>query len=518
MIPKKWKGIAQLAPLVASLLTAVILFSTGCQHEVWETDPDRVLRFSADTLFFDTVFTTVGSVTLPLKVYNDYEGTLLIDEIELESGGESEYRVNVNGAPMVSTAGPIRDVPVLPGDSLYIFVEVTVDPDDDEGRTPFWVIEDLRFYTNTVEQIVTLIARGQNAVFHGKPGERTYLACDETWTAELPHVLYGQIVVEPGCQLTIEPGARIHGHDGAGVWVRGGTLTALGELDNPIVFEGDRLDDNFQDDPGQWGLTIDWTQAEDDNLVNFTAFRGGIWLDRAVNCEMDHVEIKEATIGLWVDSIGNGAESALNIRNSIITNAESIGLLSQGGFIRGHNNLVSNCGQACGYFAFGGNVQMHLSTFANYSSGSGVRQFPSVYINDWYEAFDGSIQWRPFAEGTEFRNCIMTGNNATLNDFSEVVVDFWDPTIYNGPLLTSCAIQHQDPEFPAVILDENTSVNLTPPFYDVLTADFHLEGSSSSWEGVSSSPPLSIFDVSTDLDGNSRNTLTPTKGCYERIP
>ena len=129
---------------------------SGCQREVWDSNPDHALRFSADTLFFDTVFATVGSVTLPLKVYNDFDGTLLIDEIELESGLVSQYRVNINGAPVTNLSQPVRDVALQAGDSMYVFVEVTVDPNNTAGDVPFWVIENLRFLTNGNEQIVKL--------------------------------------------------------------------------------------------------------------------------------------------------------------------------------------------------------------------------------------------------------------------------------------------------------------------------------------------------------------------------
>ena len=110
---------------------------SGCQREVWDSNPDHALRFSTDTLFFDTVFATVGSITLPLKVYNDFDGTLLIDEIELESGLVSQYRINVNGEPLTNSGQPLRDVPLQPGDSLYLFVEVTVDPNESAGSVPF---------------------------------------------------------------------------------------------------------------------------------------------------------------------------------------------------------------------------------------------------------------------------------------------------------------------------------------------------------------------------------------------
>lgn len=502
--------------MVASLVGLAL---NGCQREVWDSNPDHALRLSTDTLFFDTVFTTVGSITLPLKVYNDYEGTLLIDEVSLESGVVSQYRINVNGASLTNPSQPVRDVPLQSGDSMYVFVEVTVDPDEDAGSVPFWVIEDLRFSTNGNDQFVKLMARGQNAVFHGGPNQFTTLACDEVWSADLPHVMYGQIVVDPGCTLTLEPGARVHGHDGSGIWVRGGTLLAEGQLDNPITFSGDRLDDDYIDTPGQWGLTFELTDTLSGSLVNYSAFRGGIWLDRAVECQMEHVVLSQATVGLWVDSVGVGADYALDMRNSVITQAESIGLLSQSGHIRGFNNLFSNCGQACGYFALGGKIEMHLSTFANYAStGSGLRQFPTLYVNDWYEAADNSIQWRPFHPDSEFRNCIAFGNNANLTDFSEVILDLWDAEIYVDPLFRASAIHHQEKNFQAWMIDAQTTVNELPPFVNPALADFRIEGTASQWTGIPSTPEFSPLEVSVDLLGEPRNTLAPTKGCYERVP
>ena len=113
-------------------------FLSGCKRQVWDGQSDHALRFSTydadgkenDTLFFDTVFATVGSLTLPLKVYNDHEGTLLIDEIELEAGLASEFRINVNGTPLADLSQPLRDIALLPGDSMYVFIEVTVNPVD----------------------------------------------------------------------------------------------------------------------------------------------------------------------------------------------------------------------------------------------------------------------------------------------------------------------------------------------------------------------------------------------------
>ena len=501
--------------LIAGMLLAG---AQGCQRQPWDSNPEHMLRLSTDTLFFDTVFATVGSVTLPLKLYNDHDASLWVEDLQLVDGSSSAYRINVNGMAVEDLSVPVPALSLLPGDSMYVFVEVTVNPNSGAGATPFWVRDELTFVTNGNLQEVKLLARGQNAVFHGSPNQYNTLACDEVWTAELPHVIYGRILVDPGCTLTILPGAQVYAHDGSGIWVRGGTMVADGSLDAPILFRGDRLEDSYANTPGQWGLSFEITDTLSGSLVNFSAFRGGIWLDRAVNCVFDHIDLRQATVGVWVDSVGTDAEYALQLTNSVLSNMESIGLLSQSGHIEGFNNLISNCGQACGYFALGGNLQIHLSTFANFSTqGSGLRQYPTVYLNDWYEAANGSIQMRPFSGDTEFRNCVVAGNNASLNEFSEFIVDLRDPGVYLDPLWTSSAVQHQMETFPDNILDNQTSVNIAPPFVNVFEEDFRLETSATSWLGTSSTPPYSPFEVGTDLAGEPRSTIAPTKGCYERV-
>jgi len=55
------------------------------------------LAFSKDTVVFDTVFTTIGSTTKRLKIYNRSSSTVRISEIELMGGASSPFRINVDG-------------------------------------------------------------------------------------------------------------------------------------------------------------------------------------------------------------------------------------------------------------------------------------------------------------------------------------------------------------------------------------------------------------------------------------
>ena len=97
------------------LLSLGYLFS--CEDEKYLSSANVKLRFSVDTVMFDTVFTTVGSTTQHLKVYNPYDQKVLISSIKLAKAETSNFRLNING---VST-NEVQNLEIAPYDSLYIF-------------------------------------------------------------------------------------------------------------------------------------------------------------------------------------------------------------------------------------------------------------------------------------------------------------------------------------------------------------------------------------------------------------
>lgn len=484
-----------------ALLAVVFLWSAGCGKVQFSDDPTLELEFSSDTVLFDTVFTTIGSVTLPLKVYNRNQEALRIDEIALNGGSDSPFRVNIDGE-----IGPsVTDWPLLAEDSMWIFLEVTVDPNSEQ--TPFVIEDELRFNANGEEQSVSLIAWGQNAHFHGGLNELNPLpTCDEVWTNDLPHVIYGIVEVEPGCKLTIEEGTQVHVHNGGGLLVYQSTLVVQGALGSEVVFQGDRLEDSYADVPGQWGIELDFQFETEYGIEEVTAQRGGIWLYGGVECTMDYAILKNGTIGLQVDTTGTSTAPALDIRNTIIHNMSAYGMYAQGGTIDGFNNLFYDCGQSTAAFTLGGAYRLDHCTFANYWS-EGVRQAPSVLFTDWYEDINGNIQVRSL-EGSQFNNCIFWGNNYSLTDFDELVVSLLNPPA--SPIIRYSAVDVQDPDFPMEILEATLTDN-TPPFASTSDRDFHLSSNNSLWNGGSSQ-----FSIGLDLDGLPRAIGQPDMGCYER--
>ena len=76
-----------------------------CQPErTYIEDSDAKLSFTLDTLFFDTVFTTIGTVTRHFRIKNPNSQFIKIDRMSLAGGNNSVFRINVDDYIITSTA------------------------------------------------------------------------------------------------------------------------------------------------------------------------------------------------------------------------------------------------------------------------------------------------------------------------------------------------------------------------------------------------------------------------------
>src|SRR5699024_3359311 len=115
-------------------------------------------------------------------------------------------------------------------------------------------------------------------------------------------------------------------------------------LENEIVFQGNRLEPNFADIPGQWGT---------------------IWLTNgSTNNVLKHTTIKNATVGVLVEGTDGG--ETVRLENVKIYNHSNVGILARTGHIYGTNVLVANSGQSAFAGTLGGKYEFTHSTFANY--------------------------------------------------------------------------------------------------------------------------------------------------------
>ena len=222
------------------------LFSScQIQNEIPFTGATFNLRFSADTVYFDTVFTELTTTTQRLKVYNDYDGLITIGQIQMAQEN-SPFRLTVNGF----AANSFENISILGGDSLLVLLEAEIDAQNQDN--PFVVEDDIQFTTDDNSQKVPVVAWGQDANYL----RDSVLQCNTTWTAGKPYVVYDNILVDSLCSLIIEPGARIYAHANANIYIKG-QLTVNGSASERVIFTNDRFDEPFVSAPGQWnGITF----------------------------------------------------------------------------------------------------------------------------------------------------------------------------------------------------------------------------------------------------------------------
>ena len=82
------------AAVLAIIITVVIASMTSCRKDAFITSQDTAVSISADTIHFDTLFTTTGSVTHYFKIFNDNDRRLKISEINLSGGSSSFFKIN----------------------------------------------------------------------------------------------------------------------------------------------------------------------------------------------------------------------------------------------------------------------------------------------------------------------------------------------------------------------------------------------------------------------------------------
>ena len=469
--------IKRLQTVVLSLVTlALILVGQSCRETTFTTDPEDMLGFSTDTLQFDTVFTTVGSATRDFRVLNPHNESIRISDISLAGGESSLFRMNVDGIPGITH----EDIEVLPNDSVWIFVEVTIDPV--AGNLPMVVEDSIIFFTNGVRQSVLLVAWGQNAIFIS--GQRV---CDETWTDELPYVIYNYAQIDSNCTLTMEEGVDVHFHANSGLIIDG-TLIVNGETDSVVTFQGDRLEPVFSDKPGQWdGLFFLRSSSGNslNNLVIKNAIQGIV---------SGFTKESENSVG----DIVTGQVPEIHMYNVQIYDITGNGILSLRSEISGENVLIYNIGESNLALLLGGDYDFTHSTFANFGSFFLSHQSPILVLSNLFnfgqDELGQDIIGVAGLETANFTNCIVEGSILEGKEFARA--DIEEEGIAFNDSFTNCILRTDIDT--AEFDDTNCQINANVFFIDRSGRNYGLtEGSAGIDEAIGTS-------VTFDLNGNMR--------------
>lgn len=473
----------RLRDIFLCLALLAIVLGTGCTRRPDIFYPEGDLSFSGDTVYFDTIFTTLPSPSERLMVRNYTKKNILISEIKLKSG--TDYSLIFDGVE----ANRIENYELASGDSALAFIKFTSNKKDDFTR------DQLLFTVGDQTQKVEIEAFVYDAIFYkdsvlgGFGGSNlTVMGPDKK------HLIDGCLIVADGHTLRILPGTEIYftprkdqNFNLESAIKVFGRLLVEGSPGAPVVFKQTRYGDNFEESGGQW--------------------RGIAFASISKASMIDHAIIKNALIGVYQEYNNNGIGPKVTIKNTQIRNMGAYGILSYGfipvlsnyPLIRVENSLITNCAEGTLGIYGGGSYEFIHTTFANYTVDF-TRNSPQVTISN----YDSS---RVFPTKARFENCIIWGSEEEeFAPDSFPAQNHYDVTFNASLVRTTLQLKGFN------IISANTTD--FPKFADPAAGepserDFHL---------TSSSPAINlgqpIPNVNLDLDRVPRD-FRPDAGCYE---
>lgn len=458
------------------LIISFALIFLSCRKDSFITSPDARVTITADTLKYDTVFVTAGSVYRSFRIINENNQKLRISSIQLMGGSSSAYKVNADG-----TAGTqFNNIEIEANDSIHVFVQVNVNPNT--NNLPFIIRDSIQVSYNGINRLVQLEAWGQNAHFF----RNKVVAADETWINDLPYVILGSLSVNANQTLTINKGCRIYVHADAPIIVNG-TLHVNGLKDtvDRVYFRGDRLDDPYKDFPASWPGIFFQTGSKD-NVLNFAV-------------------IKNAYQAIAIQDASPNANPKLTLNECVIDNAYDAGIISLNSSIMARNCLVSNCGKNI-LLAKGGDYQFTHCTVVTYANSFIEHRDPVLFVSNYINVNNNPVTANLNAI---FRNCIFWGENGLVDN--EVVVSKSGATTFNVNFDYNLWKVQTAP----ANITSNQIINNQVPQFDSLNAqknyyDFRLKASSPAINKGT------ITGIPVDLDGKPRPVGLPDLGCFEK--
>ena len=503
---------------IICLLIAIGL-TKACDYDLtFSAAQTQDIRFSSDTVYLDTVFTSIGSSTYNLRIYNQANHNIKIGSIRLGQASDSQFRLNVDGMH----GQDFNDVEILANDSIYVFIETTVNIKDYAANAPEFLYNDQLLVDEQTVELITLV---KDAIFLYPKREDGFkemipLGTDEEgnafgiegfyledneliFTNERPYVIYGYAGVPSEKTVRFEAGARIHFHDNSGlIAAESSSVHVLGKQsadtemqEGEVIFEGDRLEPFFENIPGQWGAI--WLTAGSTNHI----FR--------------HATIKNASVGILMDYNDETENPTLVLEQTQIHNSSAVGLWAKTGHVRAVNSIFGNAGNASFFGNIGGSYEFTHCTFANYWNRS-FRSTPSVILNDYVPISETEDFIMPL-EKAVFANCIIDGNqNVEFGveqkgdqqrsfsiDHTALRFSPADETIFENPYydFSSSSL------YPKLILNKQTA------FHQPSTNDFRISQES---EVIGLGKSTHAASVPVDLNGVDRTNL-PDLGAFQHL-
>ncbi|MCQ2235453.1 MAG: hypothetical protein MJZ18_00480 [Bacteroidales bacterium] len=424
----------------------------GCENEYSTPSNTDALIFSADTLSFDTLLVGDRSETYVLKLYNRSRKNILIDQIILEGGEQSNYSINIDGNEIPA----LSNVEIASKDSLYIFIDINC-PHINED---FCTINDkitLRVGSHTKSAVISTFVQNVNIL------DNVTISHNTTLNSPLPYRVLGILKINESTTLSIAPGTKLYMGKNASMDVDG-TLISNGESENRIKIHGDRLTSFYDNIPAQWGnINIGKTGHAYLKCTDISNARTVLRIDSTATVDIESCSIRDASANLISSRFAK-----LTIINSVLYNC-------------GESIIEDLCSDIC----------IIHSTISNHFSWD-YRTVPSLQLAPYEEKYGPILIANSIIEGN--RDDELMCNSETL-------------------LVDHCAISK---EKSSNVENDSRYINVISTrkvnFADRKKYDYHLAPDS---EAIGKGNSKYFLNCPTDFDGVTRDASSPAIGAYE---
>ena len=381
-------------------------FACKDDFENYSDNPQDLLSFSADTVSFDTVLTTVNSPVSAFRVYNRNAKHLLISSIRLAEGTNSDFKINVDG----SAGTFFENVEIQANDSLLVLVDVK--PKENGNLTPTVFNDYVIFETHNIQQKVVLEAYGQD-VYKWKG---VVLSTDSALDNQKPYLIYDSLVIGKGVTVEIGEGSVFYMYNNAQLIVNG-TIKMKGTIENPVVFRGSRTDYMviipYDLIPGQWG-GIRFASESYDN-------------------ELENVRIRNGKYGMDLETCDDPTRNKLYMKNVVLTNVPGTLLRAINCNIIAENCEFSNAKDGILKIVGGSSIFIHC-TIANYypyhpELGWANSENGTLILTDFHEVYEDVYECFPVIKA-EFINSIFWGGKYSSTSNIKIWQLLDDPISY----------------------------------------------------------------------------------------
>lgn len=472
----------------------IIFILLSCKKDNFNTN--ALLNFSNDTLKFDTIFTSLGSTTKFFTIINPHKERIKINELSISHN--SYFRINVDG----DTGRVFKNIEIPAKDSIYVFVELTIDPNN--STLPYIVLDSILLNLNQKQQKVMLQAYGQNAHFL----DNEIITTNAVWNNDLPYVIFNTLLVDNGASLTINNGTTVYFAGNSSMVVKGNlTINGTNDTTGSVIFRGYRLDKDingipYDNYPGQW-LGLFFLRGSTGNINNFN-LRNSFYgmnignIETTTNDAQNTAQLQNATLN-------NGA--SVIIKNTKIYNNLFYNIFAFLSNITGENILCHGARTNTVGLYYGGHYEFTNCTFyAGNNPYITHTKTPTFYFNNYFIYTNSGSIFLSDSSKVIANNCIIYG---TLEE--ELIAD---ENLTNNHKLyyqfLNCCIKTKITNINS-ILGYSNCITSDPKFVNITKRNFQLQETSPCIDAGDNLIPFPLVDIK----GNLRIS-NPDIGAYEK--